>query len=498
MYKHLIEIGRRVLGEHDPDRLLAVAMDGLIEMTGAERGLIILFDGSGRIRFQTARNLNREALGEPKYEVSRSIIEKARTTGTPLYLRNARQDPRFQSSHSVSKLKILSVICLPLFHGAEVFGEVYLDNRRVRGAFEPEHFEFAKTFAEFISIAAYQALERRQLLSTVEALHKSLREDFRFDRIIGAHPEIMKILALIAQVADTDATVLVQGESGTGKELIAYALHENSRRAEKPFVAINCGAMPDELLESELFGHVKGAFTGAATDRIGWFERAFGGTIFLDEVAEMSPAMQVKLLRILQTGEFSPLGSSSVRQADVRVVAASNKNLPLLVEQGTFREDLYYRLNVIAMRVPALRDRRSDIPLLAAHFVTIYGQKYRKPLSLSGDALAVLMNYDYPGNIRELENLVQRAVILARGDRIEAAHLPAELLSPQVGAGAAPLHFREAKQRAIEQFERQYLIARLAAAGGNISQAARDAGVNVKNFFTKLQKYGIEAKDFKP
>ncbi len=495
MHTHLLDIAKHVLAEPDIDRVLATVMDAAIELTGAERGLIILFDQRGHIRFHTARNLNKEELQQPKYEISRSIIDRVRQEKQPVYLRNAREAPEFQASRSVATLKILSVICLPLFHDGEIFGAVYLDNRSVRGAFTPEQFEFAQSFADFIAAAAHHALEQRQLHSQVEALHQTLREAFRFDRIIGRHPAVIDILNLISQVADTDAAVLLQGESGSGKELVAHALHENSRRADKPFIAINCGALPDELLESELFGHRKGAFTGATSDKVGWFERAYGGTIFLDEVAEMSPAMQVKLLRVLQNGEFSPVGSTTICHADARVIAASNKNLQELVQQGTFRDDLYYRLNVITIQVPPLRERRSDIPLLAAHFIDIFCRKYNKtPLTLTDAALSALNAYDFPGNIRELENIMQRAVILATDERIEPTHLPAELLTDPAGD---PHNFKAAKQHVVANFERRFISERLSASRGNISQAARDAGMDVKNFFEKMKKYGIDAGAFK-
>ncbi|MFQ5605407.1 MAG: sigma-54 interaction domain-containing protein [bacterium] len=499
LLEYLLEIARGVLSEQDLDRILSAAMDGAIEISGAERGLIILFDESGKVRFQTARNLNKEELAQPKYEISRTIIEKVRTTKRPLYVKNAREDPEFQASQSVIKLKILSVICLPLIHEGRVFGEVYLDNRTVRGAFKPASFQFAQKFADFISVAAHHALERLQLNSHVHALQKELREQFHFEAIIGKHPAIVEILDLIAQIADTDATVLLQGESGTGKELIARALHLNSRRRDKPFVPINCGALPDNLLESELFGHVRGAFTGATANKIGWFERAYGGTVFLDEVAEMSPAMQVKLLRILQTGEFSPLGSTVIHQGDVRIVAATNKKLERVIKQGKFREDLFYRLKVIGIEVPPLRERKSDIALLAEHFIQIFGQKYHKMnLRLSDKAKDQLYLYDFPGNIRELENIIQRATILARGEEIEPRHLPVNLASCDDGLSAdgEALTFKAAKQRLVQKFEREFIIERLMKTKGNISRAAQQSGMDVKNFYTKMKKYDIDAKVF--
>ncbi len=498
--EQLLDIGRRVLAEEDIDRALATAMDGAIRLTGAERGLIILFDGDGDVRFQTARHLSRQDLQQPKNEISRSIIRKVRREKQAVFLKNAREDPEFEASKSVRGLKVLSVICLPLLHDGELFGAVYLDNRSFRGAFKPETFQFAQKFAEFISVAAAHALEQQRLRDNVEALQRDLREQYAFHEILGDHPVMTEILRLVAQVADTEATILIQGESGTGKELIARALHQNSRRAGQPFVAINCGALQDSLLESELFGHVRGAFTGATEDKIGWFERAQGGTIFLDEVGEMSPALQLKLLRILQTGEFSPVGSTTVQRTNARVLAATNRNLQQLVEQGRFRADLFYRLNVIAIDVPPLRERTSDILLLAQHFLEHFGRKYGKSgLRLSAGAKAHLLKYDFPGNVRELENMMERAAILCKSAEIGMADLPV----PQGSGGASPdsdapgLTFREAKKRLIDAFEKSYILDRLAESAGNISQAARASGMDVKNFYEKMKHHGIDARAFK-
>lgn len=498
--ENLLEIGRNVLAEEDIDRVLATAMDGAIRLSGAERGIIILFDRDGQPRFHTARNLDREDLEQPRNEISRSIIRKVRKEKQPVFLKNAREDPEFQASKSVRSLKVLSVICLPLMHDDELVGAVYLDNRSFRGVFKPETFHFAQKFAEFISVAAVHALEQRRLRDNVEALQRDLHEQYSFREIIGCHPATTEILRLVAQVADTEATILIQGESGTGKELIARALHQNSSRADRPFVAINCGALQDSLLESELFGHVKGAFTGATEDKIGWFERAHGGTIFLDEVGEMSRALQLKLLRILQTGEFSPVGSTVIRRTDARVLAATNRNLRRLVDEGRFRDDVFYRLNVIALDVPPLRDRASDIPLLAQHFLDQHGNKYgKRGLRLSPQARVQLLKYPFPGNVRELENMMERAVILCKSEEIGVEELPLNLNPPESFSSAeeSSTPFKVAKQRLLEKFERSFILDRLAESGGNISRAARASGMDVKNFFEKMKRHDIDPKALK-
>jgi len=377
---------------------------------------------------------------------------------------------------------------------------VYLDNRTVEGAFTHKDCQFVASFADFISLAAFSALQQKKLMNRVNELEKELRSKYQFDAIIGHHPKMVAILKLITHIANTDATILIQGESGTGKELIANALHYNSSRKDKPFVPINCGALPENLLESELFGHQKGAFTGAIADKLGWFERANGGTIFLDEVSEMSPELQVKLLRVLQTGEFSRVGSTEIRYCNVRVIAATNQNLKNLVKAGKFREDLYYRLNVIDIELPPLRERKGDIPLLAHHFMNVYGKKYQKMnINLSRDAEVYLFAYDFPGNVRELENIIQRAVVLAEANIIEMRHLPVNVDSAMTSKKLKdkPSTFRLAKQQMIEKFEREYIMDCLKAAEGNISQAAKIAGIHFKNFYAKMIKYGIDPHVFK-
>ncbi len=327
-----------------------------------------------------------------------------------------------------------------------------------------------------------------------------LRTQYHFAAIIGHHESIISILKIVSQVADTSATVLIQGESGTGKELVARSLHDNSRRRSKPFVPINCGAMPENLLETELFGHVRGAFTGAVRDNPGWLQRADGGTIFLDEVCEMSPSLQVKLLRVLQTGDYSPVGNTQHRTCDVRVVAATNKDLRALVKQGRFRDDLFYRLNVIDIEMPRLAQRRSDISLLVAHFVEVYAKQFGKAnVRFSDDALALLLAHDFPGNVRELENIVQRGVALTEDALIRSDHLPLCVTEPLHGrsAGQSFSAFKVSKQRVVERFEREYVKDCLMVTQGNISNAANLAGIDIKNFYTKMKKYEIDAHSFK-
>jgi Nif-specific regulatory protein len=504
--ERLLELGKRVLAESDLDRVLTAALDGVIELCGAERGMILLFDPErpeGEVVVETARNLAREDIERPEFEVSRGILRQVQSSGQPFWHPNVLDDPALGNRASVLRLLILSVICHPIRDGGQLLGVVYLDNRSAEGVFSEETAGLVASFSEFISLAARNALERRRLQQHIGALAEELRGRYDFGAIVGQDPALMAVLKLVSQVADSDATILIQGESGTGKELVARALHFNSRRRAKPFVPVNCGALPENLLESELFGHVRGAFTGAVADKTGWFERAEGGTLLLDEVGELTPPLQVKLLRVLENGEYSRVGGTQIRRANVRVVAATNRDLTDLVREGKVRRDFLYRLNVVEVRLPAVRERRSDLPLLLRHFLAklAAGRGDGKLKRLSPDAEALLLAYDYPGNIRELQNILQRAVLLAEGPVVEPRHLPEPLreLRPLLPREDEPeaSGFREAKQRVVERFERDYVARCLTEARGNITQAAKAAGIDYKNFYTKMQQYGIEAGGFK-
>ncbi len=349
---------------------------------------------------------------------------------------------------------------------------------------------------EEVLLVVQRALEFRDLKRENLALKRQLKKKYRFENFIGDSLPMNKVFRIIEKVADTDSTVLILGESGTGKELVAKAIHYHSMRRDKPLIPVNCGAIPEELLESELFGHEKGAFTNAIRTRIGRFEMANGGTIFLDEVAEMSPHLQVKLLRILQEQEFERLGGTKTIRCDVRILAATNKVLDKLVEEGSFREDLYYRLKVIPVSLPPLRDRRTDIPLLIHHFLeNITKSKHRKPVSITKDAMKALVNYDWPGNVRELENIIERMVILAEGDHITIEDLPEKIarkhaleldqegLIPEEGLSLS---------NAVNDYERQLILHALEKSGWVKNRAAKLLKMNRTTLVEKIKKQGIE------
>jgi Nif-specific regulatory protein len=475
-------------------------MDMAIEISGAERGWVILFEGdSTEIKFQTARNLQKKDIEHPEFEISHTIINKVKNDTKPVCMQNALDDNALIKSKSIEKLKVLSVICIPLLQDKRVFGVVYLDNRKISGIFNPDMFNFIHEFANFISTATFKVLERKDLQNQISDLEKELRGKYHFDGIVGQHPKIVEVLKMVSQVADTPAPVLIQGESGTGKELIARALHHNSCRRDKPFIAVNCAALPELLLESELFGHVKGAFTGAVKDHPGWFERADNSTIFLDEINDMSDALQARLLRILQTGDYSRVGSTEIQHCDVRVVAATSKNILSLVQEKKFREELYYRLNVIELHLPSLHERKSDIPLLIGYFMETYKKKYQKPdVKLSPKAEKLLFDYDYPGNIRELENIIQRCVILSQDNIIHPEHLPSLLHHIEsLNETKELLSLSEIKRRESERSEKEAIIQYLTASQGHISKAAGIAGLDVSNFHKLIKKHDIDVKAFK-
>ena len=349
---------------------------------------------------------------------------------------------------------------------------------------------------EEVLMVINRALELRDLRRENLALKQQLKKKYKFENFVGDSLPMQKVFRVIEKVADTDSTVLILGESGTGKELVARAIHYHSRRRDKPLIPVNCGAIPEELLESELFGHEKGAFTNAIRTRIGRFELAHGGTIFLDEVAEMSPHLQVKLLRVLQEQEFERLGGTKTIKCDVRILAATNKDLDLLVEDGRFREDLFYRLKVIPVKIPPLRERRSDVPLLVRHFLDAMAKAKKKRIKvISKDVLKALVQYDWPGNVRELENIIERMVILAEGESLELEDLPDKVVQKQITEQSAQSLIPEegfSFTHAVNEYERQLIINALEKTDWVKNRAAKLLNMNRTTLVEKIKKQGIE------
>lgn len=355
-----------------------------------------------------------------------------------------------------------------------------------------------------IDVVLQRAVEHSRILVENIDLRRQVESRSGFSNIIGESEPMQKIYRVVERIRNTSSTVLITGESGTGKELIARAIHFTGTLAARPFITVDCGAITETLLESELFGHVRGSFTGAHKDKTGYFEAADGGSIFLDEVGEFSPALQTRLLRVLQEGAFTRVGDHKERKVDVRVITATNRDLELAVSQGIFREDLYYRINVITINVPPLRERAEDIPSLVNHFLQKFNRKLEKNiLRISDDALALLAAYSWPGNVRELENVLERVVTFCDGEVIDADCLPENILDiarrAAGGAGVSPMllnhTYRDAKNKVVQDFNRKYLEGILDACDGNIAAASRRAGMDRGCFYRLIKKYGIRSDE---
>ncbi|NNF57927.1 MAG: sigma 54-interacting transcriptional regulator, partial [Rhodothermaceae bacterium] len=410
-----------------------------------------------------------------------SVVRAVLRSGEPVVLYEAAADERFGSSQSVVLQKIQSIACVPLRLKARQIGAIYLDSVTRRGRFTRESLPFLQAFANQAAVA----IENAELMQSLRDENRRLRTEVQrvhgFDGIIGQSARIREVFETVSRVLDTDATVLLGGESGTGKELIARAIHYSGHRKERPFVAIFCGSLPDDLLESELFGHKKGAFTGAIADKKGLFETADGGTVFLDEVGDLSPKLQMSLLRVLQEGELKRVGDTQTRRVDVRLVSATNKDLKTEIAERAFREDLYYRLNTIHIDLPPLRQRRDDIALLAAHFLDRFATGSRAHLrGFTPEALDMLRRYRWPGNVRELENTIERAAVMARGDLIT----PDDLRLPRDDAEET-----FDPDLPLKEVERRHVLRALEQHDGNVSETARVLGVSRRWLHYRLKAW---------
>jgi len=515
----LIRIYRRLAREDRLEQLLEQVVDAMMELTDAERGVVVVLPlpdadagatawapaepgagpGEQPPRLEVTRELS--AAGEG-IRFSRSVIERVLSEGEPVLSVDAAHDDRFDGSRSISHLNLRSVLAVPLRFRGEVFGAAYVDHRLRRGAFDEDDLGRMEEFADLAALAvaharAVAALRRqaeqleaqRERLAgmlevrdaEVEGLRGRVADGSDDDRhgMVGSSAGMQKVFRLIDRLADSDVPVVIHGESGTGKELVARAIHRSGQRRDGAFIAENCGAIPETLLESVLFGHARGAFTGAAKAKPGLFEAADGGTIFLDEVGEMSPGMQTKLLRVLQEGEVRRVGENKSRPVDVRVIAASNADLDAMVKAGTFRRDLYYRINVVKLVLPPLREREGDLPTLIEHLAARHGVT---GLSIAPAALRVLCRHAWPGNVRELENEVQRWIALAEGT-VEVEDLSPALVGGvgDPGPDADDLQIRPR----VDRLERDLIKRALDRTGNNQTKAAALLG---------LSRFGLQKK----
>ena len=519
-----LKAARAIAREIEIEKLLRRLVRIAIENAGAQRGLLLLEKGGGLVVAAEGRTAEESVILaetplDARRDLSRAVVLLVHRTGKSVIVDDARQDPRWRSDPYVVEAAPRSILCAPIVHQGRAAGLFYLENNLASRAFAPERTEMM----EFLSAEAVIALENARLYEGVrqevdrrrraeealrtahteletlkdrlEAENVYLQEELRtehhnFEEIVGASPVLLEALARVERVATTESTVLILGETGSGKELFARAIHSRSARRNRPLVKVNCGAIPAGLVESELFGHVKGAFTGALQAREGRFELAHGGTLFLDEVGELPAETQVRLLRVLQEKEFEPVGSSRTVRVDVRVIAATNRDIEQAVRDGRFRADLLYRLNVFPIRVPALRERTSDIPLLVSFLLTALSKKLGKPLrGLSRRSMEALTRYSWPGNVRELQNIVERAAILAPGPVIE--------LDPDPLGGGLPGGDGEAPST-LEQAERAHIVSALRSTRGVVEGprgAARILGLHPNTLRSRMKKLGIQRQD---
>ncbi len=479
------------------NELLEKIIDSVIRLTDTDRGFLMLMNEGGALEFRIARDREKRSVEEGDFTISMTIANDVARSGKPLFLSDALGDERFKDQKSVLNLQLRTAVCIPLTVEDKVLGVIYADSGRLSPSLSPDDMSIVTAFASQAAIAIENAKLHGELVLSQEnlarenlRLKQELSGKYEYSGIIGKSKAMQEIFITIQKVAPLSTTVLIQGETGTGKELIARAIHFNGARKTKPLVTINCGAMPPELLESELFGHKKGAFTGATSDKAGLFVTANGGTIFLDEIGEMPLALQVKLLRVLQDGEVRPVGENTPRKVDVRVIAATNRELLDEVKAGLFRRDLYYRLNVVPITIPPLRQRRDDILPLIEHFLRKFELKMGKQgLEIAADAMKVLLTNGWPGNVRELENAIERAVALCGDSRVLATqHFPNIVPEPAPYEEFEKSKTLKAKLQAVEK---QIIIDTLEKTGYKITKAAEILEVTRQHLHNKIRKYKI-------
>jgi len=501
-FRTLYELSDIIYSERDVNVLLEEVVDSIIEITSCERCFLKIFRESRNEKLAIARDSEKKEIDEENENINGKIIEVAAETGnaiciTQLLVSDIDEEKEGSTPH------LISILCVPLKSRDKVLGVIYLDDAKTDSFFTPDDAVLLRSLGERVGVALENNLLFTELKESQEKLLQDLRGRFKFDEILGNSPQMVEVLKTVADVADTDATVLIEGESGTGKELLARAIHFNSNRSKKPFVPINCAAIPETLLESELFGYEKGAFTGAEQRKPGKFERANGGTIFLDEIGEMSPLLQVKILRFLQSRQFELLGSNKLKKSDVRIIAATNKDLLSRVKENKFREDLFYRINVINIKLPPLRERRLDIAPLAESFAVKFGKKNGKKIKgIDPEVLNILSRYSFPGNIRELENIVERAAILAQGEWITKEDLPRIIFEGndfdyKIKIPQNYGELKALKKKAIEEIEKSFLNHILTMNNNIVSKAAEEARMHRVELHRLINKYKEDFRESK-
>src|SRR5256886_6821616 len=480
----VLRIATRINQLRHTQELVREILDSIFEIIPVDRGAILL--GPGEKDFSSVYGKHRDQQNRP-VRVSRTVVERVMRERVAVLTNDIQTSESLKSADSLMAAQISSLMCVPLIVVEKLLGFIYLDTSDPIVRFDEAHLQLLAGIAGMAAVSLENALQIEWLEDENSRLRSTLAIEHN---MIGESPAAQEVYRFIQRVAPAKSAVLICGESGTGKELAAHAIHANSPRAAQPYVPINCAALTETLLESELFGHEKGAFTGAIGRKHGKLEVAHGGTVFLDEIGEMTMAMQSRLLRFLQDHKIERLGSTRSIELDVRIIAATNRNLEEMIKNGTFREDLYHRLNVVKLTMPPLRDRRDDVPLLASYFTMKYANECKRSVTgITPEARALLQTYDWPGNIRELENAIERAVVLGSADTIGVEDLPRRVLDLADGGSQIPVNYNDAVQDA----KRHIIMNALAKSQGNYTEAAKILGIHPNNLHRIIRMLDLKA-----
>ncbi|MFP3042694.1 sigma 54-interacting transcriptional regulator [Treponema primitia] len=493
----LFDISKLLSESENVETILKPILDRIASSLGIIRGMITILNRNQReIATAEAWGLELSQKNRGRYGLGEGITGKVIETGNPVVIKRIADEPRFLNrtgARNHADTKDISYVCVPIHSGAEVIGAIGVDLPHTQESLDYEVSILtivAASISQIVRIHQMKYEEMEALKTENTRLHEELRTRYDRPKYVIGNAKIMRLLyQQMEQVCNTNATVLLLGESGVGKERIAHALHYGSGRANKPFIKVNCAAIPESLIESSLFGHEKGSFTGAVAQRKGCFEQADCGTIFLDEIGELPLQAQTKFLRVLQEREFERIGGNQTIKVDIRVIAATNRDLSHLIQKGTFREDLYYRLSIFPLVVPPLRERKTDIMLLADHFVEKFTAEHNKKIhNISSSAISLMSDYSWPGNVRELENCIERAVILTTDETIHSYHLPPSLQQKQ----NARTPDRRTLKEVIETVEKELVEEELRYTRGNIARAASNLGISERIMGLRAVKYGLK------
>jgi len=499
----LYEIARRLGASVDPKATLSSVLEILSESMGMSRGTLTLLDPETKqLYIEFAHGLTPEERSRGIYRIGEGITGKVVESGEPIIVPDIGKEPLFLNrtrSRGDIKRENISFICVPVKVKGDTVGVLSVDRLFTDQSVSPDEDVriltiIASLIGQAITTAKMVEMEKKNLLKEKLTLQRELKSPYRFANIVFVSDKMRDVLDSAWRVSQSKANVLLRGESGTGKELIARTIHYHSKRCDKAFISVNCAAIPDTLIESDLFGHVKGAFTGAVTEKKGRFEMADGGTLFLDEIGDIPPPMQVKLLRVLQERRFERVGSSKSITVDVRIIAATNRNLEEAVKEGKFREDLYYRLNVVPLRIPSLRERKEDIPPLVGHFLQLYNEENGREVKISNEALDTLLIHDWPGNVRELENCIERMIVMAKNELIMTEDVPITIdtnISDNRSDESDLYGQAKTLDHTIEDMEKERITEALKRAGYVQAKAARQLGITSRQIGYKIKKYGI-------